>query len=115
MRMDFFRQSTVLAVIVFIGSSAHAADAHLMCDGYNRVLNDHVEHEWRLAGSIAYFDNERFRVSKTPKFLVLTGHHRKIRINRQAESYKMFEYRRGRTILLEWSRKVPGEGCDIPS
>ena len=106
------RSKTILSAILLTISQAHA-DVKVVCGGYSPAINDHVEWELKIAGGDADFDGKHFKVLETKKFFVLTGPHSQIRINKPKESYVILGPKGTRGPAIEWSRKVPGEGCEI--
>ncbi len=104
--MNTFSKGTILAALLLAASPAHAKE--IACGGYSPGINDHVEWSFKITGSDAYDGEEHFKVSETKRFFVLSGPHSRIRINKAAQTYVRYS-RNGNAI--EWSRKVPGEGC----
>jgi hypothetical protein len=96
-----------LAALLVMSSPAHALE--IACGGYSPVLNDHVEWSIKVVGANADFDGQRFKVWQTGKVLILARPHSQIRIDKTRRSY--VRLRNGKAI--EWSRKMPGEGCDF--
>jgi hypothetical protein len=106
--MNAFHHSAFLAALLLAYSPANAAE--IACGGYSPEVNDHVEWSFKITGSDAFDGEQHFKVSETKRFLVLSGSQSRIRINKAAETYVRYGPK-GKAI--EWSRKVPGEGCDF--
>jgi hypothetical protein len=86
------------------------AETLIGCGGYSPKLNDHVEWDVKIVGSDADRGDEHFKVSETKSLFVLKGRRSQIRINKATKSYVTLGSNKA---PLEWSRNVPGEGCDI--
>jgi hypothetical protein len=106
--MNKFHSSVFLVALLLAYSPAHAIE--IACGGYSPKVNDHVEWSLKITSSDAYDGKKHFKVSETKSFLVLSGPHSRIRINKAAKTYVRYGPN-GKAI--EWSRKVPGEGCDF--
>jgi len=107
--MTMLSRFSLLAAL-FIVSNQARAEILIGCGGYSTELNDHVEWDLKIVGSDADRAGEHFKVSETKNFFVFSGRQSRIRINKTTKRYVTFGSNRA---LLEWSRKVPGEGCDI--
>ena len=110
--MYLLRVSAVGGALLFASPQAHA-DVVIGCGGYDPKINDHVEWEVKINGPTADFDGEQFKVSETKNFFILIGPHSQIRINKKKKSYVILGLKGKRAPALEWSRRVPGEGCEI--
>jgi hypothetical protein len=96
-----------LAALLLTCSPTHTVE--IACGGYSPAVNDHVEWSIKVTGTNAYFDGQHFKARESKRFLILTGPHRQIRINKSKMSYVILVA--GKAV--EWSRKTPGEGCDF--
>jgi hypothetical protein len=109
-RPDLF----LIAGLIFAATPAHA-DITIVCGGYAPKINDHVEWELRISGTEAdWGDGKRFKASETRRFYIVTRPGTEIRINKAAKSYVMYGPMGAKAAPIEWSRKVSGEGCEIP-
>ena len=103
----------LLIPFLFVTAPAHA-DIVIGCGGYNPSINDHVEWELKISGAGADFEGKHYSVSETKRFFVLTEPGSQIRINKVTKSYVILGRKGQKVPAVEWSRKVPGEGCEIP-
>jgi len=90
------------------------ADITIACGGYNPAINDHVEWDITIASNKADFSGKHFSVSETKRFFTLVAPDAQIRINKTRKSYMMWGSKGMKAPATEWSRKIPGEGCEIP-
>ena len=104
---------TLLVGSIFAAVPAHA-DITIACGGYAPSINDHVEWELTIRGTEADRDSEHFKAIETKRFYILTKPGTEIRINKATKSYVTYGPKGPKAPALEWSRKVPGEGCEIP-
>ena len=92
-----------LLTIWAAAAQAQMATITIGCSGYNRSLNDYVEHYGRISGAAGEFDGEPVIVSTTPSDFILNGAKTQIRINRTTGTWVILGPH-GRRPALEWSR-----------
>jgi hypothetical protein len=104
-----------LATASLLGAIPAHANIVIACGGYSPSINDHVEWDMTITGAQAdWGEGPHFKATETKGFYILTRPGTEIRINKAAKSYVTYGPRRQKARAIEWSRKVPGEGCEIP-
>lgn len=109
------RHESALVLAFLLGTVPAHADITIACGGYKPAINDHVEWDMTITGALAdWGDGQRFKARETKNFYVLTRPSTEIRINKTTKSYVIYGPRGQKAHAVEWSRKVLGEGCEIP-
>jgi len=109
------RREITLAMVSLLGSLPAHANIVIACGGYKPAINDHVEWDVTITGAHADWGEEpRFKAQELGGFYVLTRPGTEIRINKIAKSYVIYGPKGPKARAIQWSRKVPGEGCEIP-
>lgn len=105
---------TFFFVAIFLAAVPARADITIACGGYSPAINDYVEWDLKIAGTGADRSGEHFNAAETKNSYILTRPGTEIRINKRTKSYVIYGPDGPKAPATEWSRKVPGEGCDIP-
>jgi hypothetical protein len=111
------RRLREFALVMIFPLGAIPADAAITiaCGGYDPTINDHVEWDMIITGGQAdWGEGQHFEARETKGFYVLTRLGTEIRINKATKSYVMYGPKGRKARAVEWSRKVSGEGCEIP-
>ncbi len=109
------RLELALVAAFMLGAVPARANIVVACGGYSPSINDHVEWGMTITGSLADWGNgQHFKVRETKGFYILTRPGTEIRIDKTTKSYIIYGPKGQKARAIEWSRKVPGEGCEIP-